>query len=319
MMNLIIKYLVDRKVSWQYKNLITATLKHVCEINDIVLNWKKIKKFINSEKTGNETNGRDRGYAHEEIQKILVFSDQRLKTAFLILASTGIRIGALRTLRVGDLEKIDEIYKVRVYAGDKEEYISFTTIECAREIDSYLDFRKRHGEKITDDSFLIVKKFDVNTKLTKGMQFSQAGIKSVLEKIIRNTGIRLVNHTNQFKRQSVPLLHGFRKWNTKQLVDSNLNPEIREMLLGHKIGLAGAYYRPTEQDMLNEYLKAIPLLTISDEERLKFKLEESIQIEKTKLENLQQQFDQFRDEFIKQRRMKKSNIHHNNSKRNIIF
>ena len=67
--NLIIKYLVDKKVSRQYKNLITATLKHACEINDIVLNWKKIKKFINSEKTGNETNGRDRGYTHEEIQK----------------------------------------------------------------------------------------------------------------------------------------------------------------------------------------------------------------------------------------------------------
>jgi hypothetical protein len=73
MTNLIIKYLVDRKVSSQYKNLITATLKHACEINDIVLNWKKIKKFINSEKTGNETNGRDRGYTHEEIQKYSYF------------------------------------------------------------------------------------------------------------------------------------------------------------------------------------------------------------------------------------------------------
>ena len=38
--NLIIKYLVDKKVSRQYKNLITATLKHACDINDIVLNWK---------------------------------------------------------------------------------------------------------------------------------------------------------------------------------------------------------------------------------------------------------------------------------------
>jgi len=59
--NHIIKYLVEKKVSRQYKNLITATLKHACEINDVVLNWKKIKKFTNSEKTGNETNGRDRG------------------------------------------------------------------------------------------------------------------------------------------------------------------------------------------------------------------------------------------------------------------
>ena len=46
MSNLIIKYLVDKKISKGYKNLITATLKHLCEINDIVLNWKKIKKFI---------------------------------------------------------------------------------------------------------------------------------------------------------------------------------------------------------------------------------------------------------------------------------
>ena len=66
MTNLIIKFLVEKKIFKKYKNLITATLKHACEINDIVLNWKKIKKFINSEKTGSETNGRDRDYTHEE-------------------------------------------------------------------------------------------------------------------------------------------------------------------------------------------------------------------------------------------------------------
>ena len=49
--NLIIKYLVDIKVSRQYKNIITATIKHACEINDIVLNWKKIKKFARLEKS----------------------------------------------------------------------------------------------------------------------------------------------------------------------------------------------------------------------------------------------------------------------------
>jgi integrase len=165
--NLIIKYLVDRKVSRQYKNLIAATLKHLCEINDIVLNWKKIKKFVNSEKTGNETNGRDRGYTHEQIQRISDFSDQRIKTAFLILVSTAMRVGALRSPKVGDLEKIDEVYKIRVYTGDKEEYTTFTTPECTKEIDTYLDFRARHNEKITDESFLLIKKFNVNLESVK--------------------------------------------------------------------------------------------------------------------------------------------------------
>jgi integrase len=286
MTNLIIKYLVDKKVSRQYKNLITATLKHACEINDIVLNWKKIKKFINSEKTGNEIAGRDRGYTHQEIQQILNFSDQRVRTAFLILSSTGIRIGALRTLRVGDLEKIDgDIYKVTVYSGDKEQYITFTTPECTKEIDTYLDFRARHGEKITDDSFLFVKKFDVNLRLTKGKQLSDSGIKGVLDEIIRNCGLRQVNRTNQFKRQNIPMLHGFRKHFTKQFVDSKLNPEIREMLLGHKIGLASCYYRPTEEEMLGEYQKAIDNLTIDPANRLQRKVD-TLQVEKSLLDSI---------------------------------
>ena len=96
--NLIIKYLVSQKISSQYKTVIMATTKHACETNDVILNWKKLKKFIRSEKTDNETNGKDRGYTHEEIQKILEFSDQRLRTAFLVLASTGIRIGFIQLI-----------------------------------------------------------------------------------------------------------------------------------------------------------------------------------------------------------------------------
>jgi hypothetical protein len=106
--NLIIKYLVDKKSLKTIQNLIAATLNHVCEINDIVLNWKKIKKFVNSEKTGKETNGMDRGYMHE-VQRILDFSDQRIKTAFLMLASIAMRVCTLRSLKVGDLQKIDDL------------------------------------------------------------------------------------------------------------------------------------------------------------------------------------------------------------------
>ncbi|HSA74311.1 MAG TPA: hypothetical protein VLD84_10195, partial [Nitrososphaeraceae archaeon] len=145
---LIIKYLVEEKISKQYKNLMSASLKHACEMNDVLLNWKKIKKFVNSEKTGNESNGRGRAYTHEEIQKILDFCDQRVKTIFLILASTGMRSGALPSLKLQDLTKLNEVYKMIAYSGDKEEYFTFCTPECAKEIDNYLEFRKRHGEKI---------------------------------------------------------------------------------------------------------------------------------------------------------------------------
>jgi hypothetical protein len=56
--------------------------------------------------------------------------------------------------------------------------------------------------------------------------------------------------------------------------------------------------------MFNEYLKAVPLLTINDEERLKFKLEERIQIEKTTMQSMQEQINQFQAEIaaIKKRK-----------------
>ena len=73
------------------------------------------------------------------------------------------------------------------------------------------------------------------------------------------------------------------------------------MLLGLKIGLASCYYKPTEQEMLNEYMKAVPLLTISNEERLKFKLVERIHIDKTQLESLKADFEKFKKEVMSKR------------------
>ena len=90
--------------------------------------------------------------------------------------------------------------------------------------------------------------------------------------------------------------HGFRKFFTAQLINSKVNSEIRELLLGHKIGLASCYYRPTEKEMLDEYMKAVNHLTINEENRLKFKLEEHIQIRKTEMETMQKQMDEFHKE-----------------------
>jgi hypothetical protein len=58
------------------------------------------------------------------------------------------------------------------------------------------------------------------------------------------------------------------------------------MLLGHKIGLAGVYYKPSEDDFLEEYLKAVNNLTINEENRLKMKVEK-LEIEKSEIDNLE--------------------------------
>jgi hypothetical protein len=49
-----------------------------------------------------------------------------------------------------------------------------------------------------------------------------------------------------FKKE-VAACHGFRKFFTTQLINTKINPEIREMLLGHMIGLASVF---TSQRMM---------------------------------------------------------------------
>jgi hypothetical protein len=52
------------------------------------------------------------------------------------------------------------LYRLTVYEGSSEEYICFTTPECASAIDFYLSQREMWGEKLKPDSPLIRKEFD---------------------------------------------------------------------------------------------------------------------------------------------------------------
>ena len=72
------------------------------------------------------------------------------------------------------------------------------------------------------------------------------------------------------------------------------------MLLGHKIGLASAYYKPTLEEMLNEYVKAVNELTINEENRLRKKVE-TLEIEKSQIESLKVDFELFKKELRSKR------------------
>lgn len=56
--------------------------------------------------------------------------------------------------------------------------------------------------------------------------------------------------------------HGFRKF-FKTRAEQIMKPINVEMLMSHSTGVSDSYYRPTEKDLLDDYLKAIDLLTIN--------------------------------------------------------
>jgi len=136
-------------------NYVSAICKFY-RMNRVSLDTKHIREYLPEFKKSKK----DRPYEYEEIRRLLDIADERMRTVILLLASTGMRIGAVSALRLRNIEKVEidaatSIYKVTVYEGFKEEYITFTTPECTVAINSYLKMRKRYGEKLNTNSFLI--------------------------------------------------------------------------------------------------------------------------------------------------------------------
>ncbi len=280
----IVNYFLQRKhFRRSTQNVALAAIKHFCEMNDIILNWKKINKFALG---SNIPKLQNRAYTHEEIKQTVDYSDHRVRTMFLVLASTGVKVGGLRHIKLKDLVDKGDVYKLTVYPGDDEEYFTFTTPESKTAIDNYLNFRKRNGELITSDSYLFVQQYN-KLKRIRAKPFADKSMDNLLQLWLVNSGVRTVNSIagSPGLWKPVQRLHGFRKFFTKQLVDSDVRPEIREMLLGHKMGLTSAYYRPTEDEMQSEYEKAIDLLTIDPANRLRKKVEK-LEVEKSQYDRL---------------------------------
>ncbi len=272
------------------------------KINDIVLNVNKISRFIPVKKKAN----RDRAYTHEEIHKLLEIVDERMRTVILLLASTGMRVGAIPLLRLRNLKKVElysignhdcesEIYKITVYENYQEEYFTFTTPECAKAINQYLEMRERYGEKLDEHSFLIREQFDIRDPfaIRKPVAIKPISLSNKIRDIVIRAGLRSVGEPDPDPdikagsiRKEVPIAHGFRKFFTTQLVEADVKTELRWLLEGHNLkGNDSNYVRTTEKRLQQEYEKAINDLTINEENRLKMQVKK-LEVEKSQLEIL---------------------------------
>lgn len=232
-------------------------VKLFCVMNDIILNWDKIARILPK----NNNVGQDRAIDLKEIRQLLKYADLRMRAIILTMATSGIRVGAIPELKVKHLEPIMEdgkllAAKLLVYAGDGDnQHITFITPEAYEGIREYLDLRKRHGENIEPNSPLFRNKFKKKAKKVSSVE--RDAIRVQLHRIMKESGLR----QEKRKRYEFKTNHGFRKF-FKTRAEQVMKPIHVEMLMGHAIGMSKHYYKPNEREILQDYLNAVPLLTI---------------------------------------------------------
>jgi integrase len=259
-------HLKNRGISYSSQNMVINAVQKYCDAYDIPINIKKVRRYTSDL----EHHYDDEPYTLEQLTRLLDASDLRKRVILLLAISTGIRLGAFNGLKLKHLEKLENnIYKVIVYGdSSKYRYYTFTTPEAGRAIDDYLAFRIACGEKLSPEAPLIREEFR-KENANSPHALKTDGVSALIYDMLLKLGLRKVNNTNQFARHQTARMHGFRKFYNTALVKAGVKPVVVELLMGHKVGLQNNYLRLSERDVLQEYLKAIDQLTISQEKQLK--------------------------------------------------
>jgi hypothetical protein len=245
-------------------------VKAFCDEYSKQLDWKVIRRKVPVARYV----GVDRAPTAEEVRGMLKGVDRRTRFVVLVMASSGIRVGAFDWLQVKDLAVLGSgLGLLTVYRGEPEEYPAFVTPEAVAAWEDYRRERERVGEKIVPGSPLVRDKWDY-----AGVRYDRqrvapdiarplkaAALKHIVERAWMRSGLK-----SPAKGGGVKACHGFRKFAKTQLSQAGLKWEDTEALLGHRM----PYYKPTVEHLEGEYLKAVPLLTMSEAEEAKMELAE---------------------------------------------
>jgi integrase len=291
-----------RKLGKSYSSILSYVtgIKKFCIMNDIItINWKKVHSFMGEHEKSTE----DRPYTHSEIKLLCEHASIRNRAIILLMASTGLRVGAIPGVRIKDLEPIDKcsIYKVTAYPHSRRyRYFSFCTPEARQAIDNYLEWRKRFGERITEDSPLFIAEYGTAREIPNPNRSVTAGaINMIMKRLLYDTGLRTQPLEGKFHRHIVMQNHGFRKfWETNAYKAGMDNMYIRR-LMGQKSGLEDSYLKLSEEELLEGdskhvgYIGVVDQLTIAEENRLKKKVH-TLERERGQFDQLRREIDELR-------------------------
>lgn len=234
------------------------------QVNEVPVIWKNLSRLIPSYNPVAE----DRPYALAEVQAILSHASLHLQVPILLMASSGIRVGAFDYLKVGHItpvlrEEKAVCGKMLVYAGERERYFTLISLEALTRFEEYVRFRKERHEDVTPLSPAVVTR-DLSRRLDSD------SIAPMVNRLLWDSGIR----KEKKKRHEFKQDHGLRKL-YDNVVNQHMDKVYVEMLIGHTSGnllanmlkVSRHYDRDVPDPVVEQYLRAMPELTVERQAR----------------------------------------------------
>ena len=140
--------------------------------------------------------------------------------------------------------------------------------------------------------------------VTKPKRLTSLGVKRLMERAIWAQGLRKKLEPGK-KRHPYQANHSLRKWFKTRCEIAAMKPINIEKLMNHSIGVSNSYYRATENEILDDYLKAVDQLIINSDRlalekqviELKEKSKDSEYIIRAKLQDKDKQIQTMNEKY----------------------
>lgn len=272
----VIAFLTEYRDRYDRREIAGATIRNyvkpvklLCEMSDLEIPWKRITRSLPKGRKAAD----DRAPSIEEIRKLCEYPDRRMKALIYTMCSSGIRLGAWNYLRwehVSPIEKDGQIVAARltVYAGEEDQYYAYCTPEAYRALKGWMDYRQTSGESISGKSWIVRDLWAtldprINGAVCLPRKKKSSGIKRLIENAWYSQALRKPLQDGK-TRHEFQAVHGFRKYYKTRCELAGMKPSLIEVSMGHSLGLSDSYFKPRDEEVLQEYLKAVDALTIEE-------------------------------------------------------
>lgn len=195
---------------------------------------------------------------NEQLFKLCTIAQGPLRPLLYLMIESGARIGSVLQLKFGHIKEDYEADKIpcsvrfpsKITKGNIP-YVAFVGRDTVNSLREFIKIRQRQGEQITNDSYLFVSK---NRKaLSKTTTIVRIGRLAFRAGIISNSKGLKEFHPHVLRKRAQTILEG-----------SSIPLNWVDYLLGHvpRGSSAGAYSRPTEEQLRDSYRVALPKLAI---------------------------------------------------------
>lgn len=222
--------------------------------------------------------------SNEQIKRITEYMPIHGKAMTLMLASSGMRVGALVQLRLEDVDLDMEPVRIRIrakYTKSKQKRITFISPEAKEALLEWLKYRSQYIE-IANARSRLHKRKDESEEI---FPFTSINFNYIWRNALDKANLKRVDsRTNRATLHP----HGLRKF--FRLVVGRHGQDEAEALMGHQTGLNAVYAKFTgemgERRLREIYLKALPELSIYGRPRLVTEANEELLERLRKAENI---------------------------------